>query len=177
MKDQLHEIQLQDTQFELERWVSSAVFTWQWWFMLALLIIPWVILVKVMDRERAHSIWCFGLMVLIITSFVDDLGAEVGIWVYPIKLAPYSLIGFPFDFSIVPVTQMILFQCFKTGRSFSAALWLQSVIFAFIGEPFSIWSGIVAYYGWTYAYSFVFYMVTGTLARAFVHYWNIPRVG
>ncbi|AFC28205.1 hypothetical protein PM3016_1275 [Paenibacillus mucilaginosus 3016] len=56
MKDQLHEIQLQDAQFELERWVSSAVFTWQWWFMLALLIIPWVILVKVMDRERAHSI-------------------------------------------------------------------------------------------------------------------------
>ncbi|KRF10290.1 hypothetical protein ASG89_01795 [Paenibacillus sp. Soil766] len=172
MNDQLHEIQQNAAHFELERWLTSGVFTWQWWFMFILLIIPWVIILKVIDRKRAHSIWFFGLMVLIITSFTDDLGAEIGTWVYPVKLVPYSLIGFPFDFSVVPVAQMLIFQYFKTWNTFSVALLFQALIFSFIGEPFSVWAGVISYYDWTYAYSFLFYIFTGTLTRVFVNYWT-----
>jgi hypothetical protein len=171
MSEELHQIQQNTAHFELERWLVSGVFAWQWWIMLAMLIIPWCILFQKIDRERAPSIWFYGLMVLIITSFTDDLGAEIGLWVYPIKLAPYSLIGFPFDFSVVPVAQMLIFQTFKTWKTFFIALLFQALIFAFIGEPFSVWSGMVAYYDWTYIYSFLFYIFAGTSTRAFVHYW------
>lgn len=35
MSDQLHEIQQNAAQFELDRWLISGVFTWQWWFLFA----------------------------------------------------------------------------------------------------------------------------------------------
>ncbi|MBO7745726.1 hypothetical protein I8J29_16065 [Paenibacillus sp. MWE-103] len=169
--DQLHEIQQKAAQFELNRWLLSGVFTWQWWFLFAGFIIPWIILFKFIDRKRAAPIWFFGLLVLIITSFTDDLGAEIGMWVYPIKLLPYSLISFPFDFSLVPVAQMLIYQYCKTWKIFLFALLIQAGIFAAVGEPFSIWAETITYYGWNYAYSFLFYIFTGTLSRAFVSYW------
>ncbi|MBD0379240.1 CBO0543 family protein [Paenibacillus sedimenti] len=172
MNDQLHEIQQNTAYFELERWLDGGVFTWTWWFMLGMLVIPWCIFIKLVDRKRSHSIWFFGLMVLIISSFTDDLGAEIGIWIYPIKLVPYSLIAFPFDFSVIPVAQMLIFQYFTTWKTFSIALFLQALIFSYIGEPFSVWAGAVSYYGWTYSYSFLFYIFTGTLTRAFVNFWT-----
>ncbi|MCR2805781.1 DUF2070 family protein [Paenibacillus soyae] len=171
MSGQLHDIQQKMAQYELDRWLTGSLFTWQWWVLLALLFVPWFLLFRLIDRRRAYSIWFYGLTVLIATSFTDDLGAEIGIWVYPIKLAPYSLIGFPFDFSIVPVAQMLMFQYFGAWRSFLMALTAQALVFAFIGEPLSVKSELITYYGWTYAYSFLFYMITGVSAKAFVHYW------
>ncbi|MBA2937128.1 hypothetical protein HZF08_02300 [Paenibacillus sp. CGMCC 1.16610] len=172
MSDQLHEIQQNGAHVELVRWLTSGVFTWQWWFLLAGLIVPWIILLKLIDRKRAHVIWFYGLMILIITSFTDDLGAEIGTWVYPIKLVPYSLISFPFDFSVVPVAQMLIFQYFRSWKKFLIALLIQAMIFAFIGEPFSVWAGTITYYGWTYYYSFLYYIFTGSLTKAFVNYWT-----
>lgn len=172
MNEQLHEMQENMAYEELQRWLNDGIFTWTWWFMLGVFVIPWCILIRLIDRKRALSIWFFGLMVLILSSFLDDLGAEIGIWTYPVKLVPYSLIAFPFDFSIIPVAQMLIYQYFTTWKSFSLALVLQVAIFAFIGEPFSVWAGAVSYFGWTYCYSFVFYIVTGAFTRAFVNYWS-----
>ncbi|WP_248924515.1 CBO0543 family protein [Paenibacillus hamazuiensis] len=170
--EQLHEMQQNNAFFEVQRWLNNSIFTWTWWFVLGILVIPWCIAVILIDRKRAHSIWFFGLVVLIITSFIDDLGAEIGIWVYPVKLLPYSLIAFPFDFSIIPVAQMLIFQYFSTWKTFFLALVLQAITFAFIGEPFSVWIEAIAYYGWNYFYSFLFYIFTGTFSRAFVNYWT-----
>jgi hypothetical protein len=171
MNDQLHDIQQNSAYFELQRWLQDGLLTWTWWFMLAMFILPWCIFLWLVDRKRAPSIWLFGLVVIIISSFIDDLGAELGYWIYPIKLVPFSLIAFPFDFSPIPVAQMLIFQYFTTWRSFSIALFLQAILFSFIGEPFSIWAGAVDYYGWNYFHSFLFYMIAGTISRAFVMYW------
>ncbi|MDQ0914700.1 CBO0543 family protein [Paenibacillus sp. V4I5] len=172
MSDQLHEMQRNIANFELQRWLNDGVFTWTWWYIFCVLVIPWCIFFKLVDRKRTHSIWLFGLMVMIITSFTDDIGSDIGIWVYPIEFFPFSLIEFPFDCSTVPVAQMLIFQYFTKWKSFSMALVLQALIFAFIGEPFSVWVDAVTYYGWTYFYSFIFYIFTGTFSKAFVSYWT-----
>lgn len=172
MNEQLHDMQQKAAQFELNRWLHDSIFTWPWWFLLFGLIIPWILLLKLIDRDRAHSIWFFGLLVLIITSFTDDLGSEIGAWVYPNKLLPYSLISFPFDFSLVPVAQMLIYQYFRTWKTFSIALFIQAIIFAFIGEPFSIWAQTITYYSWNYFCSFIFYILTGIVTKGFVEYWR-----
>jgi hypothetical protein len=175
-KDQLHDMQESHALFEYQRWINENLFTWTWWFLLGMIIIPWLILVKLIDRKRAPLIWFFGLIVMIITIITDEFGADTGLWIYPTKLIPYSVFELPFDFSLVPVAQMLIFQYFSTWKSFSIALFLQALIFAFIGEPFSIWAGAVAYYGWNYFYSFIFYILTGTLTRAFVLRWTPKKV-
>jgi hypothetical protein len=169
--DQLHEMQESYAHFEYQRWLNEGVFTWPWWFLLCMITIPWIVFVIFVDRKRSPIIWFFGLIVLIITIIADEFGADIGLWVYPIKLVPFSVFELPFDISLVPVAQMLIFQYLPTWKSFSIALVLQALIFAFIGEPLTEWAGLLTYYGWTHFYSFLFYILVGSLTRAFVNYW------
>ncbi|WP_303046855.1 CBO0543 family protein [Bacillus sp. MRMR6] len=152
----------------IENWLSGAVLTWNWWVLVFMFIFPWLIFLKYLDRERSLQIWCFGLIVILITSFTDDLGSELSVWIYPIKFAPFGLLALPFDFSMIPVAYMLIYQYFKSWKTFCIALVSQATIFAFVGEPFSVWLGFVTYLKWEYIYSFVFYIVTGLAARFFI---------
>jgi hypothetical protein len=156
----------------IENWLKYSVFTWSWWFLVTFLIIPWVIFNKLLDRDRTLEIWSLGLVIIIITSFTDDLGSEIGAWIYPIKFVPIGLLAFPFDFSIVPVSFMLVYQYFNTWKTFSAVLVCQATIFAFVGEPISVMLGTVTYLKWNYINSFIFYIVTGLVSRFIIRKWT-----
>ncbi|MEG9295655.1 CBO0543 family protein [Mangrovibacillus sp. Mu-81] len=156
----------------IESWLSNSVFNLSWWFLLILSVVPWLIFVKLLDKNRTLQTWSFGLVVIIITSFTDDLGSELSAWVYPIKFVPIGLLAFPFDFSVIPVSCMLIYQYFNTWKTFSIALVSQAAIFAFIGEPISVMLGTVTYLKWKYIYSFVFYIVTGIIARFVIQKWT-----
>jgi hypothetical protein len=156
----------------IENWLSDSVFTWGWWFLVILFVMPWLIFIKLFDKDRMLQIWSFGLIVIIITSFTDDLGSELSAWVYPIKFVPIGLLELPFDFSIIPVACMLIFQYFNTWKTFTIALFSQATIFAFVGEPISVMLGTVTYLKWKYIYSFVFYIVTGVAAKFIIQKWT-----
>jgi hypothetical protein len=156
----------------IENWLSGILLTWKWWLLVFFFIMPWLIFIKYLDRDRSLQIWSFGLIVIIITSFIDDLGSELSAWIYPIKFVPVGLLAYPFDFSIIPVTLMLIYQYFNTWKTFSIALVSQATIFAFIGEPISVWLGTVTYLKWKYIYSFIFYIVTGFVAKLIIQKWT-----
>ncbi|WLD92527.1 CBO0543 family protein [Alkalihalobacillus sp. AL-G] len=155
----------------IENWFSVSVFTWSWWFLVFGLILPWLIFIRYLDRNRVLHIWSFGLLVIIITTFIDDLGSELGLWIYPIKFIPLGLLAYPFDFSILPVAYMLVYQCTNTWKTFNISLFALAIIFAFIGEPISVRMGIVEYVNWDYIYSFVFYIFTGIIVRVIIQKW------
>ncbi|WP_313897743.1 CBO0543 family protein [Bacillus litorisediminis] len=121
-----------------------------------------------LDSKRALQIWCFGLIVMVITSFADDLGSEMGAWVYPIKLVPFGLLAYPFDFTIIPITFMLIYQYCSKWRTYIIFLFFTAFIFSFIGEPLSVSLGFVTYVKWRYVCSFAFYIVTGLVSRLFI---------
>jgi hypothetical protein len=172
MAKELIALQQKYADLTIENWLADSLFTWGWYFLVFFFIVPWFIFFKYVDRSRALQIWSFGLIVIIITTFTDDLGSEMGAWIYPIKFVPFGLIAFPFDFSIIPVAQMMVYQYFKTWKTYSYALVMQAAIFAFVGEPVSVWLGTVNYLKWNYIYSFVFYIITGLVARFIVQKWS-----
>jgi hypothetical protein len=157
----------------IENWVTHSVFTWGWWFLVITFVVPWLIFMKLLDRDRILPIWSFGLIVILITSFTDDLGSELCAWIYPIKFVPVGLLALPFDFSMIPVACMLIFQYFTTWKKFTIALVGQAAIFAFVGEPISVMLGTVTYIKWRYIYSFVFYIVTGIFARFIIQKWTV----
>jgi hypothetical protein len=164
---ELNALQQKYAKLAFENWISTEVLTWSWWFLVAVSILPWFIFFRFLDRNRVLPIWSLGLMVVIITSFTDDLGSELNVWIYPIKLVPVGLLAYPFDFTIIPVAYMLIYQYFNTWKTFNVALVCMALLFAFVGEPISVWFGTVSYLGWKYSYSFVFYILTGNIARAF----------
>jgi hypothetical protein len=96
------------------------------------------------------------------------IGYNLNFWDYPIQIIPFVPEAFAFDLSIIPVGYMLLYQYFKTWKSYCIGLVCMSVVYAFIGEPFCNWIMVIVYIKWKYIYSAVYYIVTGITVRAIV---------
>ncbi|MBO1515585.1 CBO0543 family protein [Metabacillus bambusae] len=164
----VQELQNKAVKLDIQGWLKDEVFTWNWWVLLALLIIPWLIWFKYADRRRMLEILLFGALVVIITTSLDTVGNEIGLWVYPTQLIPLSNEAIEFDHSIVAVGFMLLYQYFRTWKTFVIALIFMAAIFSFIGEPLCHLLEAVLYIKWSYFYSFVYYITIGILIKAIV---------
>ncbi|MGM7722075.1 CBO0543 family protein [Metabacillus sp. Hm71] len=52
----------------------------------------------------------FGTIIMITTTLLDVVGLQYRFWDYPIAFLPIIPRAFPFDFSMVPVAYMLLYQ-------------------------------------------------------------------
>lgn len=164
----VNELEKEAMLLDVQGWLNYDVFTFDWWLLVAFLILPWLIWVKLVDRKRIVEILLFGMFIIKITALTDILGTEINLWKYPTSLIPIFPRAFPFDISMVPVSMMIIFQYFRTWKSYTISLTIMATLFAFIGEPFCVWQELVIYTNWNYFFSFVFYIIVGISIRAFV---------
>jgi hypothetical protein len=163
--EKVHETQMKLTELRIDHWMDYNLFTWQWWTLVLLSVIPWIIWWHLVDRKRIKEIMIFGLNVLILATILDAFGYELGLWGYPYKLIPLFSRQIPFDFSVIPVAYMLIYQYFLRWKTFFVAIVILSVIFSFIGEPFLIWIGIYQPISWKHIYSFPIYIVMALFLR------------
>ncbi|MDB5055125.1 MAG: hypothetical protein JWM44_3175 [Bacilli bacterium] len=172
--DRTRELIIALVQTNRERFIKYGGFlSPQWWLLLAFIIVPWLILVKVVDKKRKLEIVACGLFVAITTKILDLVGYNLNFWDYPIQIIPLVPEAFAFDLSMIPVAYMLLYQYFKTWKSYCIGLVCMSVVYAFIAEPFCNWIMVVIYIKWRYIYSAVYYIVIGITVRAVVENLNI----
>lgn len=85
--------------------------TWQWWFGLALFIIPWLVWFKYRKKDSAGRLLLAGLLTIILSLTIDLAALSLGLWSYPmiiIPLAPFLFL--PYHFSLAPVGVMFALQ-------------------------------------------------------------------
>ncbi len=153
------------TNARIENWLHHDLFTWQWWLLVFVLIIPWFIWWHYVDRKRIVEISLFGAIVLIISSFLDAVLTELGLWCYDYQVIPLWPRLISADFSVLPITYMFIYQYFKEWRDFFLILILMGAVFTFIGEPVLIWFKIYKIHHWEHIYSFPIYIVLGLFTR------------
>jgi len=163
--EKINRLERESYRLEVEGWLNNDLFSWHWWVLVAFFIIPWILWIKFADRTKILESLLFGALIIIITVLLDEIGVEIGFWRYPTQLLPFTPRAFAFDMAMVPVAFMFLYQYFQTWTSFSMALLVMSILFAFVGEPFSVWAELVQYMKWKYIYSFVYYMLVGLSIR------------
>ncbi|MGN7943287.1 CBO0543 family protein, partial [Metabacillus sp. 22489] len=69
---------------------------------------------------------------------------------------------------MIPVAYMLLYQYFRTWKSFILAQIIMALTYAYIGEPFCEWVKLVNYLEWRYRYSFIYYIIVGIVTRALI---------
>ncbi len=161
-------LQRQLTEFRFEQWRHEVLFTPQWWLLIFLLIAPWPIWIKLVDRKRILEISLFGSMVIGLITCLDAIGMELGLWGYKYKIAPLLPMLLAMDFSVLAVAHMLIYQYFRPWKSFLIALTISGFAFAFIGEPFMEYIGIYQRYGWEYIYSLPIYIGKAVVCRLLV---------
>lgn len=153
------------TELTYDLWAKHCLFSFQWWLQTIFLLAPWFLWWKLVDRKRLKEIIIYGLLVIILTSYLDEVGSELTLWAYPFKITPVFPRFITADFTILPVTYMLIYQYFPTWKSFSLAIILVAAILAFIGEPVLIWLKIYKMYNWSHVYSFPIYIITAISLR------------
>ncbi len=149
------------TSLRFDHWLNKELFTWQWWFLLAFLVLPYVALWKWLDRKRVYEVLCFGLLLAITATILDVLGSELTLWVYPKKLVPIIPRFVELDLASIPIAYMLIYQWFPQWKRFIAALILFSALGAFVVEPFFKWAQMYQPLTWKYVYSFPIYIMLG----------------
>ncbi|WP_238357821.1 CBO0543 family protein [Cohnella zeiphila] len=154
---------------EILRWKQDEVFTWQWWLLAALTVIPLILWWLAVDKKRAYEIAFYGSMIDLMALLLDNFGTNLLWWSYPIKLLPILPPLITADSVLVPIFLMMVYQYFSvTWKSHWIANLIAAAFLAFIAEPIFIWIGYYKLSGWMLVYSFLFYNASTTLAKLII---------
>lgn len=117
------------------------------------------------------EILLYGMFVLILVSYLDAILTQLTLWHYEVTIVPVWPRLISADFSVLPVTNMLLYQYFKNWKTFFAAGVIVAGLFAFVGEVFLIWAGIYTLLEWEHVYSFPIYIAVTLSLR-----WLVERI-
>lgn len=134
-------------------WTENILFTWQWWLGVVLTISPWVLWTIFRKKNCTDRLLYVALFVMIIASFLDTFGVQMGLWYYKYEVIPMMPTYAPWDFTLMPVTILFFLQVKPKVNP-----WLKAFIFAgiasFVAEPISNWLQLYEPKEWRYIYSF-----------------------
>lgn len=151
-----------------DHWITYEMLTFQWWLLLIVGIVPWIIWWKIADKKRVTELLLFGVILAYLTTALDSAGTEVGIWAYKYKEIPLFNRIISMDITVLPVGYMLIYQYFKGWRSYILVHLLVAFSFAFVFEPLLVWLDIYKPYHWQHLYSFPLYILLAIFMRYFV---------
>ncbi|WP_308634382.1 CBO0543 family protein [Paenibacillus silvisoli] len=151
----------------MEHYRIYSLNSWQFWTVLPLSIAFIVIVWRLIDRRRLQELLFFALVWEAVAQVLDDIGTNFLLWTYPIKVTPLYTI-FINNVFYIPLTFMLVYQYFRSWRSYAIASLIYSAIVAFVVEPIHIWADLYLMLNWKLIYSFPIYFALALLIRWFV---------
>jgi hypothetical protein len=157
--EQIQDLQEKAIHLQFIHWITQEVPTFQFWLLLILLIVPWFIWWKLVDRKRLLGILVLGLLTMNIVTVLDEVGCQLNLWEYLIDIEPYFPRLIPLNFTILPVVYMLIYQYFPKWKPFIATNIVVATLFAFVGETALVVLKIYILMGWKHIYSFPIYIL------------------
>lgn len=148
-----------------EFWLHNVVFTYQWWLLVAVTVIPIIAWWKFVDRRRFFEITTYGLLVSLVAGLLDAIGVETDAWEYKYDLVPLLDVFIAYDISILPVSYMAIYQYCRTWTSFALAHGVLSLVFALVSEPLLVYLDIYQLIKWKHIYSVPGYFLLAICIR------------
>jgi hypothetical protein len=110
----------------------SNIDSWQFWFVLGLLIIPLFIIYFAIDRTKIFEILFFGLTVHMLWTYVDVVLGSTTLFVHQYFIIPLLPFALSLTSSVLPVGFMLVYQyCLNHNKNFYFYTILLSAVFSF----------------------------------------------
>ncbi|MCT1904303.1 CBO0543 family protein [Oceanobacillus sojae] len=154
--------QYRDT--KLEYWLNENLFTLSWWILFVTTVgifIAWFI---ILDKKRIFEIVTYGFFVTATGVIGDAIGVSFMLWHYTNTLLPVSQIA-EIHTVQMPIIYMLIYQYFRSWRSFLIASIINAFVFAFILEPLLVWLQIYELHQWKHIYSFFPYIMIAVIFK------------
>lgn len=162
--EQVYRIMHQQAMKLQEIETQYVLFTWRWWLLLALAIVPWIIWIWVRKRDSTDRLLYAAMFVALIGSFLNVMGIAYGLWSYPASLIFPVPPNIPWDFTLLPVATMLFLQYKPKVKPI-----IKAIIFSFIGsffwQPFAEFTRIYHPIHWPDYYSFPIFIMIFLMAN------------
>lgn len=165
------ELTLEITRLDIYEWRYEDLFTWRWWLLLAVFILPWIIFIKRVNKKQLTETLLFGLMVIIICEAFDHIGYELGLWTYQVEILPLFPRFEEVNFSTLPVVYMLIYQSYTDWKKYLRAIAITAGIFTWIAEPALIWLDLYTPLNWVPTYGFPIYVAIGLFSK-----WVVDKI-
>jgi len=126
----------------------------QWWSLIALITVCYVIWWVLVDKQRLSQILLFGAFVAIQRAVMDIFGTNTALWSYDIRETPLYPSPFLHDFTLTPLALMLVYQYCHTWKKFFIWSGVVTGIISFIFFPLLSMLSFLKLYHWSYFYSF-----------------------
>ncbi|WP_456270980.1 CBO0543 family protein [Bacillus sp. AK031] len=136
--EQLVELKRVQRDALVEYWISNTFLQWEWWVLLVLTIIPWVVWWMLADKKRIYELLTYGLLMAVVTVGLDSIGTNMVWWTYPHELFSMLPPLVPVDLSIIPCAMMVVYQYFDKWQAFFFANLALALFSTFVGEELFI---------------------------------------
>ncbi|WP_420819551.1 CBO0543 family protein [Paenibacillus pinistramenti] len=139
-------------------WLHNTLFHWDFWISLILTILPWAVWLKFRKEESSDRLLFVAFFVIILSSWLDFIGTDYGLWYYTGKIIPTIPVYIPWDMCLLPVFILFLIQ-YKPEVSPIIKGLIFAGVSTFIGEPIFLWLGFYVLKKWSIFYSFPIYFL------------------
>lgn len=150
--DKAHQLIVKANQMITDATLNAFLFTWKWWIVVAMLIVPWVLWIIFRKKESTARLLFASFIVMLLSSTLDSIGVDYGKWMYPVKAIPLPTISYAFRYSLLPVLIMFLLQFKPNFNPFVKAIIFGGVS-AYIGMPIMTMLDLYKKIDWAYTYS------------------------
>lgn len=161
------------TEIRIDDWLKNDVFHFRWWILIALIIISLTAWFILLDKPRLKETCLYAILATIFVLCVVEYGDELTLWDYPTDVIPIFPPLTSINLFILPLVYSLLFQGFRTKRSFFLATVAATAVICFLIEPVLSWGRFFQLVKWSYFYNFVTYisvaMFTKYLASKIIH--------
>ncbi|HZG77319.1 MAG TPA: CBO0543 family protein [Paenibacillus sp.] len=161
---QSQELQRQLTDAREAYFFNKVVYSYQWWLQLAAIVGAYALFWFLVDRRRLPAILLVGFIVFAIAVTADGIGGDLVLWDYPRMGIPWGERLLQADL-VMPVGYMLVYQQFREWKPFFVACVALSALYAFVLEPFAIFTDVYEPFAWRHVYSFPIYAALGGIAK------------
>lgn len=162
------EIQRDLTAIHIDEWLREDAFQLKWWILLAMILIALTVWWILTDKSRIIEIWLFTAVAAIIFLGVHEYGEELTLWEYPVDLIPLFPPLSSINLICLPLVYALIYQYFKTWKSFLPAALTASAAICFVIEPLLIKAGFYRMLQWKSYDSYLMYTVITICTRLVV---------
>jgi len=160
----IHQLRLQLWDLLYSQW-KEHLFSAQWWFIVAIMVISYALWWKFVEKPRLLEILLYGCFISVARIIYEDLGVSMGLWNFPVRLVPLGISLFLNDLTVVPLIFMIVYQYSASWGHFIIWSTIAEGFIAFVFHPLLSMLSIYKAWNWSNVYSFFIMMVIAVLMR------------
>ncbi len=162
---EIAEMARQIIQVRFADWLENTVFTWRWWLLLAVLIVPWIIWYRTTRKNHIINAVIFAMIMAVMAIFFDEFFYSLSCWTYPHDVIPVLPRLSSVDYTAIPLIFTVVYQHFSDWKRFFWVTIAVSTVASFVGEPLVVRGGMYVLVKWNYFYSWPIYIAMPICAK------------